>query len=215
MLDDQIPKRPSPETGMRRAGTQRTRKPKAERAQLTPEDWIAAAAQLLIHRSIDAVRVDVIAKILDVTRGSFYWHFKDRDDLLNRVLLGWQDEQTEQIIARYRKQGVHAAALIRDLVELPSHGRAAIKGASVELAIRAWARRDEMARRVVDAVDAKRLVYLEECFSELGFAEPQAKSRAFLLYCYMQSESLFRNQGSIEDKQQRQKFVADTLLAGH
>ncbi|HYP85940.1 TetR/AcrR family transcriptional regulator [Variovorax sp.] len=182
--------------------------------QLTPNDWIRAATELLIHRSIDAVRVDVLAKIMEVTRGSFYWHFKDREDLLNRVLLSWQDAQTEQIIARYRKQGVQAEDLIRELVELPFHGRAALKGASVELAIRAWARRDEMARRVVDAVDAKRLVYLQECFGELGFAEPDAKSRAFVLYCYMQSESLFHNQGSTDDKQRRQRFVAETLLAG-
>jgi len=190
------------------------RSPSAERVQLTPNDWIRAATELLIHRSIDAVRVDVLAKIMEVTRGSFYWHFKDREDLLNRVLLSWQDAQTEQIIARYRKQGVQAEDLIRELVELPFHGRAALKGASVELAIRAWARRDEMARRVVDAVDAKRLVYLQECFGELGFAEPDAKSRAFVLYCYMQSESLFHNQGSTDDKQRRQRFVAETLLAG-
>jgi AcrR family transcriptional regulator len=189
------------------------REPRADRAQLTPEDWIRAATELLIHRSIDAVRVDVLAKIMEVTRGSFYWHFTDRDDLLKRVLLAWQEAQTEQIIARYRKQGVGAEALIRELVELPFHGRAAMKGSSVELAIRAWARRDEMARNVVDAVDAKRLAYLEECFAKLGFATVEAKSRAFLLYCYMQSESLFRSQGSAEDKSQRRRFVADVLLA--
>ena len=75
---------------------------KPERSQLTPQDWIRAATELLIHRSIEAVRVDVLAKTMAVTRGSFYWHFSDRDDLLKRVLLGWQEEQTEQIIARYR-----------------------------------------------------------------------------------------------------------------
>jgi len=185
---------------------------KPERNQLTPEDWVRAATELLIHRSIDAVRVDVLAKILEVTRGSFYWHFADRDDLLKRVLLGWQEEQTEQIIARYRKQGVPAEQLVVELVELPFHGRSAMKGASIELAIRAWARRDEMARRVVDAVDEKRLAYLEECFAQLRFAAAEAKSRAFLLYCYMQSESLFRNQGSAVDKEQRRAFVARTLL---
>jgi len=186
----------------------------SERSQLTPEDWIRAATELLIHRSIDAVRVDALAKILEVTRGSFYWHFADRDDLLQRVLLSWQEAQTEQIIARYRKQGVDADALIRELVELPAHGRAASKGASVELAIRAWARRDEVARRVVDAVDAKRLDYMQGCFANLGFAESDARSRAFLLYCYMQSESLFANQGTADDKAQRRAFVSRTLLAG-
>lgn len=185
---------------------------KPERVQLSPEDWIQAAVELLIHRSIDAVRVDVLAKNLNVTRGSFYWHFTDRDDLLTRLLLSWQEEQTEQVIARYRKQGVEAAALIHELVELPFHGRAAMKGASVELAIRGWARRDEMARKVVDVVDAKRLAYLDECFAQLGFPAQEAKSRAFLLYCYMQSESLFRNQGSADDKIRRREFVASILL---
>lgn len=196
----------------RTAKTKPTRERKAERTQLTPKDWITAATELLIHRSVDAIRVDVLAKEIGVTRGSFYWHFADRDDLLKRVLLSWQEEQTEQIIARYRKQGVEAEALIFELAELPFHGRAAMKGSSVELAIRGWARRDEMARQVVDAVDAKRLAYLEECFINLDFPDSEARPRAFLLYCYMQSESLFRNQGSEEDKEQRRRFVAAILL---
>jgi AcrR family transcriptional regulator len=183
------------------------------RGQLTPADWIQAATQLLVHKSIDAVRVDVLAKDLNVTRGSFYWHFTDRDDLLKRVLLSWQEAQTEQIIARYRKQGVEAEALIVELVELPFHGRAAMKGSSVELAIRAWARRDDTARMVVDEVDAKRLTYLEECFASLGFDAQSARARAFTLYCYMQSESLFRNQGSTSDKAERRRFIARMLLA--
>ena len=183
------------------------------KVQLSPQDWVAAATELLVHKSIDAVRIDVLAKQMGVTRGSFYWHFSDREDLLRRVLMSWQDAQTEQIISGYRKQGVQAQALISELVELPFHGRAAMKGSSVELAIRAWARRDEAARMVVDTVDAKRLTYIEECFGSLGFDTVQARARAFTLYCYMQSESLFRNQGSDDDKVQRRRFITDMLLA--
>ncbi len=186
--------------------------PKAQRQQLTAQDWIGAAKELLVHRSVDAVRVDVLAKTLAVTRGSFYWHFADREDLLKRVLLSWQEEQTEQIIQRYRRQGAQAEVLVAELAGLPFHGRAALRGSSVELAIRAWARRDEMARQVVDTVDAKRLQYLQECFSSLGFSGPDAKARAFLLYCYMQSESLLHNQGSAAEKAQRQQFVARLLV---
>lgn len=183
------------------------------KAQLTPHDWIAEATELLVHKSIDAVRIDVLAKQMGVSRGSFYWHFSDREDLLRRVLMTWQEAQTEQIISRYRKQGVEAQALIQELVELPFHGRAAMKGSSVELAIRAWARRDDTARMVVDAVDAKRLSYIEACFGSLGFEAEEARARAFTLYCYMQSESLFRNQGSEADKTQRRRFITRMLLA--
>lgn len=65
--------------------------PAAPRAQLTPDDWVRAATDLLVTKSIDAVRVDVLAKQLDVTRGSFYWHFKNRDDLLHQVLQDWSE----------------------------------------------------------------------------------------------------------------------------
>ena len=74
---------------------------KAARSTLTPEGWIAAATDVLIDRGIDALRVDVLAKALDVTRGSFYWHFKDREALLVAVLNAWRDAATEQVIERF------------------------------------------------------------------------------------------------------------------
>jgi len=195
-------------------GASAPRPPRAERVQLTPADWIRAATEILIHNGIDAVRVDVLAKQLSVTRGSFYWHFLDRKDLLHHILRTWQEAQTAQIIARYSRQGVQAAALIRELVDLPFHGRSAVRGAYVELAVRAWARRDEMARAAVDEVDAERLAYMEGIFLSLGFDKTSARTRSFMLYCYMQSESLFHNQGSGADKVARRQFVASTLLEG-
>lgn len=180
---------------------------------MTPGDWIDAATDLLVHRSIDAVRVDVLAKILQVTRGSFYWHFSDRNDLLQQVLSNWREGQTEDIITRYRRKGVSPARVVQELAELPLHGRTAQAGASVELAIRAWARRDEMARMAVDQVDAKRLEYIQGCFASLGFPEAEAKPRAFMLYAYLQSEALLRNQGTPEDKIMRRRFVIESVMA--
>ena len=113
---------------------------------LTPQTWIAAATEVLIDRGIDAVRVDVLAKALEVTRGSFYWHFKDREALLVAVLHAWRDGATEQVIERFEGQQADAQALVGELISLPFRGRAAQRAARVELAIRAWARRDAMAR---------------------------------------------------------------------
>ena len=63
------------------------------RQSLTPEAWIDAATEVLVDRGIDHVRVDVLATQLGVTRGSFYWHFRDREDLLRRVLEAWRNRQ--------------------------------------------------------------------------------------------------------------------------
>lgn len=181
------------------------------RATLTPQDWLRVAADVLVDKSVEGVRVDVLAKTLAVTRGSFYWHFADRGDLLRRLLQAWKQTQTEQVIAAHNRQGVAVDAVIHELAALPFHGERAQRGGAIELAIRAWARRDDMARAVVDEVDAMRLRYIEDSFAHLGFAALAAKNRAFLMYSYMQSESLFRAQGSDEDKQQRRRFVEQLL----
>ncbi len=90
--------------------------------------------------------------------------------------------------------------------------KAAAHSASIELAIRAWARRDDMARQVVDEVDAKRLSYISQCFVALGFGFQEAAMRAFMLYSYMISESLLRGQGTESQREQRREFVERLLV---
>lgn len=184
----------------------------AGRTQLTPDDWIDAATQVLIDDSINAVRVDVLAKGLEVTRGSFYWHFRDRDDLLRQMLKRWSDKATEQLINRFERSGAAPDALIQELAALPFHGKTALRSAAIELAIRAWARRDEMARHAVDEVDSKRLSYISHCFVALGFSIREAQHRAFLLYSYMMGEALLKNQGTEAQREDRLRFVQEWLL---
>lgn len=184
----------------------------ADKAQLTPTDWINAATEVLIDKSVDAVRVDVLAKGLKVTRGSFYWHFKDRDDLLRQLLTSWRDTATEQLIDRFEHSGATPEALIKDLTSLPFRGYSAFRSASIELAIRAWARRNEMAKQFVTEVDAKRLAYTAQCFVALGFGLQEANMRSFLMYSYVINESLMREQGTDSQRKQRRDFVHNLLL---
>jgi len=110
------------------------------RATLTPDTWIEAATAVLVDEGIDHVRVDVLAGQLGVTRGSFYWHFRDREDLLRRVLQAWHDQATEQLTRRLESARDDAQAQLADVISLPFRGRAATRAARIELAIRAWAR---------------------------------------------------------------------------
>lgn len=177
------------------------------RPPMTPEQWIAAATELLVDKGIDAVRVDPLARQLEVTRGSFYWHFKDREALLVRVLHAWRDAATEQVIQRFEGQEADPRRLISELISLPFRGRAAQRAARVELAIRAWARRDALARRAVDEVDARRIAYIAQCFSALGFAMAEARARAFVLYGYEVAESLLSQQGNATQKKERRALI--------
>ncbi len=177
------------------------------RASLTPETWIEAATQVLVDQGIDHVRVDVLAGQLGVTRGSFYWHFRDREDLLRRVLQAWSERATEQLTKRLAGAHTDPREQLRDVISLPFRGRAAAKAARIELAIRAWARRDEMARQAVDAADAARIGYHAQVFQALGFGAEEAGMRGFLLYAYEVAESLLHGQGTVEERRRRAGFV--------
>lgn len=177
------------------------------RTSLTPETWIEAATQVLVDQGIDHVRVDVLATQLAVTRGSFYWHFRDREDLLRRVLQAWRESATEQLTRRLETASADPREQLRDVISLPFRGRAAARAARIELAIRAWARRDEMARQAVDEADASRIAYHTQVFAALGFAPVEAAQRAFVLYSYEVAESLLTRQGSAAQKQARCAFM--------
>lgn len=185
--------------------------PEAVRAPLTPETWIEAATAVLVDEGIDHVRVDVLAGQLGVTRGSFYWHFRDREDLLRRVLQAWRERATEQLTVRLEQASTDAAAQLRDVLSLPFRGRAATRAARIELAIRAWARRDAMARQAVDEADASRIGYIAQVFSALGFSIAEARARAFLLYAYVVGESQMPTQGTTAQRQERRRFVERLL----
>jgi AcrR family transcriptional regulator len=179
----------------------------ATRHSLTPETWIEAATGVLVDQGIDHVRVDLLAQRLGVTRGSFYWHFKDREDLLRRVLQAWRETATENLTARLESAHEDPMAQLRDVISLPFRGRAAARAARIELAIRAWARRDQMARFAVDEADASRIGYIAQVFSALGFPVMEARSRAFLLYSYVVSESQMPTLSTKAQKDERRRFA--------
>ncbi len=184
----------------------------AGRETLKPEAWIEAATEVLVDQGIDHVRVDVLATQLKVTRGSFYWHFRDREDLLRRVLQAWSERSTENLTKRLESAHPDPREQLRDVLSLPFRGRAAVRGARIELAIRAWARRDEMARQVLDGADAARIAYHESVFLALGLAPAEARQRGFLLYSVEVAESLLHRPGSADERQARAAYVERLML---
>lgn len=204
---------PTPRTATRkpRAKTNRVDAADSDRTALTPDTWTAAATEVLVDQGIDHVRVDVLARQLGVTRGSFYWHFRDREALLRSVLQAWRELSTEQLTLRLSTAHDDPRQQLRDVLSLPLRGRAAARAARIELAIRAWARRDALARHAVDEADASRIAYIAQVFSALGFAVAEARARAFLLYAFVVGESLMPGQGNATQRQERGRLVEQLL----
>jgi AcrR family transcriptional regulator len=192
----------------------RRRKNAAEpsRSVLTPQRWIEAATEVLVDRGIDSVRVDMLAQQLQVTRGSFYWHFRDREELLRRVLQAWRESATEQLTLRLESAHPDPREQLRDVISLPIRGRAAQRAARIELAIRAWARRDALARQFVDEADGARIGYIAQLFSALGFGVAEARWRAFVLYAYVVAESQIGAPIATAQRAERDRFIEQLLL---
>lgn len=186
------------------------------RSTYTPENWIDAATAVLIDQGIDHVRVDLLSQELGVTRGSFYWHFKDREDLLRRVLQAWRVRATEALTQRLESAHADPRQQLRDLLTLPWRGRSAQRAARIELAIRAWARRDATAAQAVQEADESRLGYIAQVFSSLGFGVMDARRRAHLLYSVLLGDALMTGHpghGSASQRQERADLLERLLTA--
>jgi AcrR family transcriptional regulator len=123
-----------------------------------------------------------LAKRLGVSRGSFYWHFRDRPELLQSVLEYWSRWSTDSVIAALADAGDLEA---RDKIWLLMERVLSGDLSAHDPAIRAWALYDADAARVVRRVDRKRLGTVTALFREAGFSEEQATARARLLALYL------------------------------
>ena len=159
------------------------------RPQLDRDTWIAEAIEVLAAEGVAGLRVEVLAKRLGVTKGSFYWHFKDRQDLLTGALIVWRDGRIRDIAKQTRAAPGEAAQRILRLIEVYSASRSR-KGMLIELAVRDWAKRDAAVAAVVSEVDAFRFKCARELFLQCGLGVREASSRSLLLYAYVFGQSL-------------------------
>ncbi|MFT4173302.1 MAG: TetR/AcrR family transcriptional regulator [Rhodocyclaceae bacterium] len=160
-----------------------TQTPPPSRSTLDRDAWVQLATDLLAEEGLAGLRVEVLAKRLGVTKGSFYWHFKDRQALLDAVLYSWRDGRIRDSARQAEADAAHASEQIRHVMDQYSI-RPNRKGVRIELAIRDWARRDAQAAAVVEEVDRARLDHATALFRTAGFAQDDARMRALLLYTH-------------------------------
>jgi AcrR family transcriptional regulator len=150
---------------------------KNEVSRLGQQDWLNLGLKVLAENGVEAVRVEPLAKLLNVTKGSFYWHFKNREELLEAILQEWVSRETESIIEQVEAAGGGASAKLLYLFEL-----AIQDDGQVENAIRAWAANDSRVAAILAQVDQRRLDYTKNLFLKVGFAPFEATVRARMVY---------------------------------
>ena len=156
---------------------------KEKRQSLTADDWSGAALDALARGGLAAIAVEPLAKTLGTTKGSFYWHFADRDALIAAALERWERRDTELVIAAVERSD-DATARLRNLLTLVFDAvwSGADPGAgSVELALQANASHP-LVSATLGRVTERRLAYLTSLFGELGMSRARARDRGLLAY---------------------------------
>ncbi|TDE32264.1 TetR/AcrR family transcriptional regulator [Actinomadura sp. 6K520] len=145
------------------------------RARVARRDWIEAAYQELARAGERGVGINALAARLGVTKGSFYWHFKDRSELMRALLDRWAHERTDEVLALALGSTPDPRERLRRIQAL---GR---EVAPVDWAMRLWAQHAPDAEEAVRHADRALLGHITACLDELGFAPGEARLRALLM----------------------------------
>jgi AcrR family transcriptional regulator len=156
------------------------RKSTGKRESLSRQDWIDAAREVLIGDGIERVKVEPLADKLKVSRGSFYWHFKDRKDLLDTLLKVWHETALEPMRAVAGERDMDPVQRYDQFMRVWVQGEPYCP--SYDLAIRRWALVDEDVARIVKKTDRARIKLLTDIFHDMGFEEDEAFVRARVVY---------------------------------
>ncbi len=172
------------------------------------DDWLDAAWQMLGDGGVDSVRVEKLAEKMGVTKGSFYWHFKNRRDLIDGMLAHWfsmREELQPEFRTRYPGPEERLWKVLERLItRRSSNGQPA--------ALRLWAQsHEEVALKIDEADGLRRNIFVEQ-FRALGFDESESEIRADIYMAVISAEFLYCGHLSEKDRLSRAKEKHDVLV---
>jgi AcrR family transcriptional regulator len=146
----------------------------------THADWLRVAMETLLDGGVDRVKVLTLTDKLGASRSSFYWFFKNRDDLLKQLLDVWRQKNTAAIVARAERPADTITGAVLNVFECWIDER--IFDVRLDRAIRDWARNDINVADEVRQADTKRIDALCAMFARQGFPAGEDFIRARVLY---------------------------------
>jgi AcrR family transcriptional regulator len=179
---------------------------------LSRDDWIDATLDAIADRGLAAVAVEPLAATLGVTKGSFYSHFRSRDELIEASLERWERSHGAvglEEFAELEDPAERLRAVLRAAVAFSQSGAPSVHVSLLgELG-------DPRVRAVVGRVTEARVSFLARSYRELGYPAPRALARARLAYATYVGllQTSRETPGSLMSKSELQRFAAEVTGA--
>jgi AcrR family transcriptional regulator len=171
--------------------------------RLSREEWLLLSLEEVAKKGGAKLRIDKLVQSLGVTKGSFYWHFKDREDFVQSLVAFWAEHTTTAVIEIMSQvQGDAQERLLKLMEVIFTQGLD-----KYELPMRAWAAEEPYVAAVVQEMEARRLAFIRALFAEMGFKGKDLEMRTRLFVCYACGEHVFFTRESLKDQQQTIKAV--------
>lgn len=146
----------------------------------SPEVWLGAAYESLLEAGVDAVKIQPLAKKLNLSRTSFYWFFKDREELLSALISRWREKNTGNLI---KQAGAYAETVAEAMLNVfDCWLNRELFDSQFEFAVRSWALQSPEILAEVQGADRQRLDALSRMFLRFGYDERHADVRARTIY---------------------------------
>ena len=155
------------------------------RRGISKAEWLEAGLQSLVDGGISDITIEGLARSLGIAKAGFYWHFKNRDELLRQLLAYWIHELTEVASKNPQLLSLEPKQRLKTLAEMIFE----YDLARYEIAFRQWALHDTKAASGVQKVNRIRLKFVRSAFTELGFKGEDLEMRTMLFVCYHSWES--------------------------
>ncbi len=178
----------------------KSKTPKDLENRLSKLDWFKYGLEALRLYGLRGLNIEPLSKFIGVTKGSFYWHFKDREEFYKSLLKYWEDELTTAVIDKIKALPGDADSRLKALMELVFKEDAG----RYESDVRSWAAFDEIPARSIARVDKQRLKYVKSLFVEMGFSKKEAEVRSRIFYLYIVGEFMI-----FSDRKERIKNLAE------
>lgn len=176
---------------------------------MTREEWLARALPVIASNGNTKLRIHELVKHLGVTRGSFYWHFKDRDEFVRALVDYYHRWSTDQVIEEVERVGGDAAERLKTVMRLVAEkdlGR-------YEVAMSSWGVQEPIVEESFRVAFQPRIEFVRSLFQELGFEGQELEARMLSLVGYMR---MIHEADDARVRRQHLKHLAErhTILTG-